>query len=225
MDPNFVETIKLLNNDKISYWVCHGTLLGLIRDKQLIPWDHDIDIGIFRQDIRETTLIDLMISNDYEIKDAGYNHDCLTFTKGNARQVDFNFYSLLPKSNLVYTHQGNIPRPRVTSFLYIIAKLKKYKGKSVYIAKLLHYSLNFFQNILVKLLKKSGKYYLEVAYTTPENLLTKFDYIQISGVKIRVPSEYESVLEYVYGSDWKIPKKDFFWAADCQSTLVSKSRF
>ena len=77
----------------------------------------------------------------------------------------------------------------------------------------------------MKLLKKSGKYYLEVAYTTPENLLTKFDYIQISGVKIRVPSEYESVLEYVYGSDWKIPKKDFFWAADCQSTLVSKSRF
>ena len=223
MDQNFVEIIRLLNNEKISYWVCHGTLLGLIRDNQLIPWDHDIDIGIFRQDIRKTTIIDLMMSNDYKIREQYC--DCITFTKGDGRQVDFNFYSLLPKSNLVYTHQGNIPRPRVTSFLDIIAKLKKYKGKSVYIAKLLHYSLNLFQNILMKLLKKSGKYYLAVAYTTPENLLTEFDYIQISGVKIRVPSEYESVLEYVYGSDWKIPKKEFFWAADCQSTLVSKSRF
>ena len=67
MDQNFVETIKLLNNNKISYWVCAGTLLGLIRDKQLIPWDHDIDIGIFRKDISKTTLIDLMTNNNYEI--------------------------------------------------------------------------------------------------------------------------------------------------------------
>ena len=58
MDQNFVETIKLLNNNKISYWVSAGTLLGLIRDKQLMPWDHDIDIGIFGQDIKKTILID-----------------------------------------------------------------------------------------------------------------------------------------------------------------------
>ena len=44
-DPNFKECIEVLNKLKIDYWVCHGTLLGIMRDKSLIPWDNDIDIG------------------------------------------------------------------------------------------------------------------------------------------------------------------------------------
>ena len=46
IDLNFSEIIKILNKYKIKYWICQGTLLGIIRDKQLIPWDHDIDMGI-----------------------------------------------------------------------------------------------------------------------------------------------------------------------------------
>lgn len=225
MDPNFVEIIKLLNNNNIPYWVCCGTLLGLIRDKKLIPWDHDIDIGIFSQDTKKTTLINLMVSSGYKLKDQGNELDYITFTKSGGREVDFNLFNLLPKSNLVYAHIGNIPYQRVTSILETIAKLKKYKGKSVFTAKLLHYSLNLFQNILVKLLKKSGKFFLAVAYTTPVNLLKEFDYLEISDVKIRMPSKYKSVLEYVYGSDWKVPKKDFSWSADCPSSIISKSKF
>ena len=45
--PNFLETINILNNNKIQYWLCHGTLLGIIRDNELIPWDHDIDIAVW----------------------------------------------------------------------------------------------------------------------------------------------------------------------------------
>ena len=88
-----------------------------------------------------------------------------------------------------------------------------------------YYSLNFFQNILVKLLKKFGKYYLAVAYTTQANLLIEFDYLEISGIKIRMPSKYESVLKYVYGPDWKIPNKDYLWYSDSPSSIDSKSRF
>lgn len=36
MRPNFVEIIKILNNNKISNWVCHGMLLVLIKDSFLI---------------------------------------------------------------------------------------------------------------------------------------------------------------------------------------------
>lgn len=35
-----------LNENNIVYHLEGGTLLGLVRDKQLLPWDHDIDISI-----------------------------------------------------------------------------------------------------------------------------------------------------------------------------------
>ena len=49
IDKNFKEIINLLNNSNINYWLCHGTLLGIIRDNELIPWDHDIDIAVWKQ--------------------------------------------------------------------------------------------------------------------------------------------------------------------------------
>ncbi|MCK4311232.1 MAG: LicD family protein [Candidatus Cloacimonetes bacterium] len=39
-------TIKILEKNNIPYWLDEGTLLGIIRDGDLLPWDHDADMGI-----------------------------------------------------------------------------------------------------------------------------------------------------------------------------------
>ena len=31
IDSNFKSTIEILNKNKIDYWICHGTLLGIVR--------------------------------------------------------------------------------------------------------------------------------------------------------------------------------------------------
>jgi len=38
---------NLLEEHKITYYLDHGTLLGIIRDNNLIPWDKDIDLAVF----------------------------------------------------------------------------------------------------------------------------------------------------------------------------------
>ncbi len=38
--------IKILEKNNIPYWVDEGTLLGIIRDGDLLPWDHDADMGV-----------------------------------------------------------------------------------------------------------------------------------------------------------------------------------
>lgn len=49
-----VEMLKYIREicvkDNINYYIIAGTLLGAIRHKGFIPWDDDIDIGLFRND-------------------------------------------------------------------------------------------------------------------------------------------------------------------------------
>ena len=56
IDQNLSLTINILAKNKIRYWICHGTLLGIVRDKKLISWDHDIDVGVIENNINRKVL-------------------------------------------------------------------------------------------------------------------------------------------------------------------------
>ena len=44
---------KIFDKHKIDFWLDFGTLLGAFRDKQIIPWDKDIDLGMWREDLQK----------------------------------------------------------------------------------------------------------------------------------------------------------------------------
>lgn len=44
------EFVKICNESDVEYWLEGGSFLGAIRHKGFIPWDDDIDIGIFLKD-------------------------------------------------------------------------------------------------------------------------------------------------------------------------------
>jgi|TARA_B100001079_G_scaffold14357_1_gene11662 phosphorylcholine metabolism protein LicD len=46
MKSMLLKTIDILNEKKYKYWLEAGTLLGILRDGDLIPWDYDADLGI-----------------------------------------------------------------------------------------------------------------------------------------------------------------------------------
>ncbi len=46
MKNMLLQTIDILQENNIPHWLEGGTLLGIIRDGDLIPWDYDADLGI-----------------------------------------------------------------------------------------------------------------------------------------------------------------------------------
>ena len=64
---NMLEKVaEILEFNKYPYWLDAGTLLGAIRDGKLIPWDHDLDIGLqFSKDSDLENLIQLLRKQFY----------------------------------------------------------------------------------------------------------------------------------------------------------------
>lgn len=82
------DVTHLLEAHHIIYWLGSGTLLGLVREKRLLPWDNDVDI--FIQDGEH----DKFFSIFHEFKKLGcllkikhHEKDTGIFKKGQARIV------------------------------------------------------------------------------------------------------------------------------------------
>jgi len=42
--------VKVLESAKVRYWLEGGSLLGAVRQADIIPWDYDVDLGMYRSD-------------------------------------------------------------------------------------------------------------------------------------------------------------------------------
>ena len=104
IDQNFEILINTLSENRINYWICHGTLLGIIRDKKLIPWDHDIDIGILENE-NDRKIIPIILKKEgfKEIKKTFLDNDgMMKFTRDGGREVDINFYKIDRQKNIAF---------------------------------------------------------------------------------------------------------------------------
>lgn len=43
-----------LDDAGVRYWLENGSLLGAMRAADVLPWDHDVDVGIYRDDIHKS---------------------------------------------------------------------------------------------------------------------------------------------------------------------------
>jgi len=68
MKNMLLKTIDILNQKRVKYWLEAGTLLGIIRDGDLIPWDYDADLGILADSAAEIMKLRFDFLPNYWIK-------------------------------------------------------------------------------------------------------------------------------------------------------------
>ena len=75
------KSIELITQLTSNYWLINGTLLGIIRDKNQIKWDNEIDVGVFADEICREDVIKLFTSNNYKLIDSIDSSDYINFSK------------------------------------------------------------------------------------------------------------------------------------------------
>ena len=220
MDLNFYNAIQMLNNKKVLYWACHGTLLGLARDGDLIPWDHDIDIAIWEGEYSEEYIIEIFKSIGFKFQ-KDHTIGSLSFKRTCGRSIDVNLYKKYEKSSSLACALHLMPARKIYDILDRVVKRKKYTGKPFFVT--IFKFLKFFRLLLLPiyyLLNKFDVLYINKGYTTPMNLLIDFIDLDYYGISCRVPKMYKSINSYIYGKKWLIPIEKYNWMTDSSSVAT-----
>jgi hypothetical protein len=179
----FLAATRILAANKINYWICNGTLLGIIRDSKLIPWDEDIDIAIYGTEERDK-IIQIFSASNFNLIDDGNSSDYITFLYQNVK-VDINFF----------IHRG--------SFLSSLWKVTKNEGTIFQFIRIM-------SKFRIKIPKYKIFWKLE-GYKVPSDFIFPLSTMNYGADIVSVPNSPRDTLEFTYGPDWNIPKPNYNW--------------
>jgi len=237
-----VETLRQLKEvfDKygLEFWLDCGTLLGAIRDKRIIPWDHDIDLGILESESKKFfSTFEKLRQNGFNVRYTENDNSVAIFKDSKKKCfISISIYeiegdkavtsSLVNDKYYVYHKDGiKIRRSHLLSIflvryiLWLLSAPKFIGDKPAIIPRFLHISLTKIFRFAPSIYRQKITGYIESIVIkfgfrhrkreVSLKYFEKFSEIIFYGMKFKVPSKPEDYLAYKYGNNWKIPKRDY----------------
>ncbi len=210
---------QILTKHKLLYWLDSGTLLGAIRNGELLPWEHDIDLSLWRSDVSEE--LEETIANEFEEK--GYvilRTPHYTTIMGESIWLDLCYYTVKDNTAYIPVYVAN---SKSSLFLHHIREIAKYtefyrKSEGVRGARtsLLHLMCSLLlamPSIIRQRIMSASEYWLgKIGYNTwvvPVGYFKQFRQIELCGVKFNIPLMAEGYLAWRYGLTWRKPNKNW----------------
>ena len=215
IDLNFKLAADSLSKSNIFFWIGQGSLLGIIREKKLIEWDHDIDICVWHEDNEKKKIIKILKKKGFMFRsDLGFgrNFDQISFDKKGGRRVDINFYKKGTSKDgekIAFVTWG-YPRNKLMKIIDAISQANTYNSKYKWLVQKLIF-LKPISTFFKVLFIKHNLFYCKAGYKQPLKFLKKFKKIIFYKTTVYIPKYSEEYLKYIYGDNWKKPNKNFSW--------------
>lgn len=175
LTKNLQQFIEICNKHKVRYWLDAGTLLGLYRDRELIPGDSDNDVGIHVEDITLEFLEEIGNNGKYPLaKQSFWNVNDLI------KQIETDEF--VPIKGIKFVSLNGSGQP---------VKIKDYVWTDVY----------FYYPFKNDCIYYCGNHY----YSIPTKYINGFKSMVRDGFVYTIPGNVEKYLEHSYGKGWVSP--------------------
>ena len=211
-----LETAEFLNDNDVRYWIDFGTLLGVLRDDGVLPWDRDVDFSMLDSEFPKL--------NAAFAKHGDFNFGSTTMRNayGEAAQIEFIDYTL--ESGLVYMpsmgpdyfgNSAKIPRVYFSFLNRLYADIYTYcetEDKSGYF--LGEGPKSKASRIRDVRTRKARPELVTTGWCAqrknPKKYFDDLESIDFRGVKLKTPSNPKEYLSIRYGPDWETPDPTFY---------------
>lgn len=196
-----------------------GTLLGLVRDGDIISWDNDIDLLALNWSKTQVYRFnDAMRSQGYVVRNKrllGETRSMTYFRRSDPIQVGLDLLGLNPTSDFFFTVAAFSPgRPRPVTVS--LTSAKRFSQAARALVQLRRFSPCWHWaagQVDLSLLRAQKKFAI---FAIPADLLIPPKKYQSSS-HLEIPAKPTAYLEFAYGESWKVPNQAWdTWESDAR---------
>lgn len=174
-----VEITEFFDRNAIDYAILFGTLLGAARDKDIIPWTADLDIGIYQRDAPRL-----------------WNQDEIPFSFGFTPNYWFTRGCENRKRRLRDDTDATFASRNTTGYAVVS---QSHLNKTWHLDEVGSYYIDIYH------LDGFGDHDTQGCVAKSGGLPLKTRNVTIRGHQFRAPATVEACLEFDYGKEWRTP--------------------